>query len=73
MPLRTASSGAQNTGGTLAAYNAANLATLYTTAQAANNRDAPAHLREVHFTPVIANGKVYLSGQGALVVYGLLQ
>ncbi len=63
---------ADETGGRLIAYNAANLVPLYTTAQAANNRDTPATF--VKFTsPVIANGKVYLSGQGALVVYGLLQ
>ena len=54
---------------TLLAYNAATFAQLYTSAQAANSRDqAPTFVK---FTsPVIANGKVFLSGQGSLAVYG---
>ncbi len=63
---------AQDTGGTLHAYTASSLTELYNTSQAAGGRDTPATF--VKFTsPVIANGKVYLSGYGALVVYGPLQ
>ncbi len=54
---------------TLVAYNAATFAQIYTSSQAANSRDqAPTFVK---FTsPVIANGKVFLSGQGSLAVYG---
>ena len=61
---------AQDTSGELHAYTPA-LTEIYNTSQAAGSRDAPAAF--VKFTsPVIANGKVYLSGSGALVVYGPL-
>jgi len=60
----------QDTSGELHAYTTA-LTEIYNTSQAAGSRDAPATF--VKFTsPVIANGKVYLSGSGALVVYGPL-
>jgi len=60
----------QDTSGELHAYTTA-LTEIYNTSQAAGSRDAPAAF--VKFTsPVIANGKVYLSGSGALVVYGPL-
>jgi hypothetical protein len=61
---------AQDTSGKFYAFNSAGLAELYDSTQA-GSRDTPATW--VKFTsPVIANGKVYLSGQGALTVYGLL-
>ena len=60
----------QETSGELHAYTPA-LTEIYNTSQAAASRDAPPTF--VKFTsPVIANGKVYLSGQGSLVVYGPL-
>ncbi len=57
---------------TLYAYDATNLKNqLYTSNQAANNRDAAG--ATVKFVPpIIANGKVYLGTQSALVTYGLL-
>ncbi len=56
---------------TLLAYNAATFAQLYNSSQAASSRDKPPTF--VKFTsPVIANGKVFLSGQGSLAVYGPL-
>jgi hypothetical protein len=61
---------AQDTSGVLHAYTT-NLVEIYNTSQATGSRDAPATF--VKFTsPVIANGKVYLSGSGSLVVYGPL-
>ena len=57
--------------GVLYAYSPDLAHALYTSNDAPNNRDTPAPY--VKFTsPIIANGKVYLSGQGALVVYGPL-
>ena len=57
---------------TLYAYDATNLKNqLYTSNQAANNRDAAG--ATVKFVPVVIdNGKVYLGTQSALVAYGLL-
>jgi hypothetical protein len=59
------------TSGQLRAYNGANLGSeLYTTAQAANNRD---RLVVIKFqTPTVANGFVYVGSLNALVAYGLL-
>jgi hypothetical protein len=56
----------------LRAYSAANLGTeLYTSAQAANNRDQLGSV--VKFTvPTVSNGHVYVGVNGALVGYGLL-
>jgi hypothetical protein len=56
----------------LRAYNAANLATeLYTSAQAAGNRDALGSA--IKFAvPTVANGHVYVGTGNALVTYGLL-
>jgi hypothetical protein len=56
----------------LRAYNAANLATeLYTSAQAANNRDALGSA--IKFAvPTVANGHVYVGTSNSLVVYGPL-
>ena len=56
----------------LYAYDATNLANLlYTSSQAANNRDSPG--TAVKFEkPIIANGKVYVGTQSSVSVYGLL-
>ena len=56
----------------LYAYDATNLANLlYTSSQAANNRDSPG--TAVKFEkPIIANGKVYAATQSSVAVYGLL-
>ncbi len=56
----------------LYAYDATNLANLlYTSSQAANNRDSPG--TAVKFEkPIIANGKVYVTTQSSVAVYGLL-
>ena len=62
---------AQDTGGVMHAYTSTNLTELYNTSQATGGRDTPSTF--VKFTsPLIANGKVYLSGNGAVVVYGPL-
>jgi hypothetical protein len=61
----------QDTSGEMHAFTEKLGAEIYNTSQAAGGRDTPATF--VKFTsPVVANGKVYLSGQGALAVYGLL-
>jgi outer membrane protein assembly factor BamB len=62
---------AESTSGVMYATSAGTLTQLYTTSQASGGRDtAPTFVK---FTsPVIANGKVYLSGQGSLAVYGEL-
>ena len=63
---------AQDSGATLHAYTASNLTELYNSLQATGGRDTPAPF--VKFTsPIIANGKVYLSGSGSVVIYGPLQ
>ncbi len=56
----------------LYAYDATNLANLlYTSSQAANNRDSPG--TAVKFEkPIIVNGKVYVGTQSSVSVYGLL-
>ena len=55
----------------LAAYDATQLASLYTSSAAANGRDALSPT--AHFaTPTIAKGRVYVGTQSQLVIYGLL-
>jgi hypothetical protein len=56
----------------LFAFNATNLATeLYDSSMAADNRDKPG--LAVHFAmPVVADGRVYMTGQSELDVMGLL-
>ena len=55
----------------LFAYDATNLATLFYNSAQAGKRDILGTM--VHFPmPVVANGKVYVNGQGALSVFGLL-
>ena len=59
-----------NGGGPLWALDAATLATIYTSDQAANGRDKMPPLP--HFaTPIAANGKIYVGTQNSLVIYGL--
>lgn len=60
----------QMSGSTLQAFNAKTLAKLYSSRQAANNRDVlPA---VPHFTNfVVANGKVYVGTNNSLITYGL--
>ena len=55
----------------LYAYNAKNLLELYDSNQAANGRDHFGNGNKF-ITPMIANGKVYVSTQTELDVYGLL-
>lgn len=56
----------------LYAYDATNLTKLlYTSSQAANNRDSPGVAVKFE-KPVIANGKVYVGTQSSVSVYGLL-
>jgi len=58
-------------GAEMHAFTTPNLTELYKTSAGLNNRDRTPNF--VKFTsPVIANGKLYLSGQGSLAVYGLL-
>ena len=55
----------------LYAYDATNLANLlYSSRQAANNRDSPGSAVKFE-KPIIANGKVYVTTQSAVTVYGL--
>jgi hypothetical protein len=57
--------------GNLRSFTADLSTALYDTSQAAGGRDTPPTY--VKFSaPVIANGKVYMQGQGSLSVYGLL-
>ena len=56
----------------LYAYDATNLANLlYSSRQAANNRDSPGSAVKFE-KPIIANGKVYVATQSSVSVYGLL-
>jgi hypothetical protein len=56
----------------LYAYDATNLANLlYTSAQAANNRDSPGVAVKFE-KPIVANGKVYVGTQSSVTAYGLL-
>ena len=56
----------------LFAYDATNLANLlYISSQAANNRDSPGNAVKFE-RPTIANGKVYVATQSAVIAYGLL-
>ncbi|MGD0505292.1 MAG: chitobiase/beta-hexosaminidase C-terminal domain-containing protein [Steroidobacteraceae bacterium] len=56
----------------LFAYDATNLThLLYSSSQAANNRDSPGTAVKFE-TPIIANGKVYVGTQSAVTAYGLL-
>jgi hypothetical protein len=59
-------------GSTLYAWDATNLNTQFFASSTNATRDAVAPV--VKFTvPTVANGHVYLAGQGAVMVYGLLQ
>lgn len=53
-------------GGVLSAYNASNLAQLYSSPSFADSTDVK------FVTPMIANGKVYVGTQSGVVVFGLL-
>jgi hypothetical protein len=56
----------------LHAYDPANLATeFYNSNQAASNRDQAGNAVKF-LNPVIANGRVYVAGNGSVTVYGLL-
>ena len=58
-------------GTNLTALDAVSLATLYTSAQAANGRDTLP--TTTHFaTPIVANGKLFIGTNNSLVTYGLL-
>jgi hypothetical protein len=61
----------QINGNALQAFNATNLAELYSTSQAPNNRDTLPPLP--HFANVmVENGKLYVGTNNSLAVYGLL-
>ena len=67
----TCDGGASNCLG-LFAYDATNLGNLlYTSAQAANNRDSPGAAVKFE-VPIVANGKVYVATQSSVSVFGLL-
>ncbi len=55
---------------TLRAYNAANLALLWTSAQAAGNRDTVPGFVLKFSVPTVANGQVFLGSSNSLVAYG---
>ena len=62
---------AEDTVGVLYAFDATTFATLYASYNAGSRDTVPTFVK---FTsPIIANGKVFLSGQGSLAVYGFLQ